>query len=1014
MRPTCCQTAIRFVASCLILLAGGVARLPAEEYVETFDGEEASWELRYVAERIGPLAHRRHAFILHEGRAAEYVKFEVIRERSAIQLEHALPPARRIDDVKLKLWLRCNRPGAILWLRVVFPHHIDPSTDEPLVTYIQGDSYKILDQWVELTCATPEKPLHDRIVQLRAKFNQPNLNTTGVFVDRAIISLEADPGTVEMFLDDMRFGPIVTPQDVQGMSADDEEPARQRQRFQFRLDQLWVDNKPFFLRMMRHHGEPVDRLRETRFNLVWVPDHSNMALLSQLRRADIWGAATPPQPLDGQGGYLSARHAGLVPFAPETAPILTFCLGTRLPANAREQVCNWSEQTRDADRVFESTRPIMADVIGDERVYSRHIDMLGVSRHVTNTSLDYRSYRDWLVQKHNLAKPGTYFWTWVQTEPSAANEQWRAATGRIPPFIEPEQIHLQAYAALSAECRGIGYWTNLPLDDATPTARERRLAIAVTNIELELLEPFVATGKLSKMIPFDVTNPPAQKVGQRNLDFRSTPTERDEARDMLRNERNRLRREARQKDELQGAILHNEHGALLLAIWFEQESHFVPGRLAAAEARIKVEEVGESARAILLTTTSANSLESKPVAGGTEIVIPRFDQTAAVLFTSNLNLIGEIRSKIERIAPESARLSVELAREKLARVKRINHELEALGHGQFDAPQLLAQAEGALKQAEEALVRGDLRGYDAARLLANECMQYLRILQRAHWDEAVEPLASPIASPYTVCFQTLPDHYRLLSSIGSAREQPDANLLRSGDFEDKDTMLAARWQHTQNKIPGILADADLHPNAQQGTYCLRMFAVPAVNEDPPLVIEQHPVTLVCPGMPVRAGQIIQVSGWVKVDRPITGSFDGVMLYDNLHGPVGALRFSQPMENWQRFVFLREVNQSCHFSLTFTLCGMGMVRFDDVTVVAHEPHRDPQPAHVPTDVAEETASPFNLFNRLPGFRNRTPKPLNVPEGNGAPKPVDSAAGNDRSGRATVNPGASQPSAPGDNR
>jgi hypothetical protein len=45
-------------------------------------------------------------------------------------------------------------------------------------------------------------------------------------------------------------------------------------------------------------------------------------------------------------------------------------------------------------------------------------------------------------------------------------------------------------------------------------------------------------------------------------------------------------------------------------------------------------------------------------------------------------------------------------------------------------------------------------------------MQLLRILQHAHWSDAAHRLYSPVSSPHTLCFQTLPDHWNMIARFG--------------------------------------------------------------------------------------------------------------------------------------------------------------------------------------------------------------------------------------------------------
>ena len=51
------------------------------------------------------------------------------------------------------------------------------------------------------------------------------------------------------------------------------------------------------------------------------------------------------------------------------------------------------------------------------------------------------------------------------------------------------------------------------------------------------------------------------------------------------------------------------------------------------------------------------------------------------------------------------------------------------------------------------------------RLQCQGAMQSLRILQRAHWEAAIAERSSAIASPYTISFQTLPEHWRFVVEL---------------------------------------------------------------------------------------------------------------------------------------------------------------------------------------------------------------------------------------------------------
>ena len=125
-------------------------------------------------------------------------------------------------------------------------------------------------------------------------------------------------------------------------------------------------------------------------------------------------------------------------------------------------------------------------------MFSRELDLLGISRHTIGSSLTLSQYRDWLSERGAWARPGSHRWTWIQTMPSPVIASVFEAH-QIPLQLEPEQIRLQVYAALAAGVRGIGFWTPRALDEDSPADRETLEALRQINWELKLLEPWLAT-----------------------------------------------------------------------------------------------------------------------------------------------------------------------------------------------------------------------------------------------------------------------------------------------------------------------------------------------------------------------------------------------------------------------------------------------------------------------------------------------------------------------------------------
>jgi hypothetical protein len=155
--------------------------------------------------------------------------------------------------------------------------------------------------------------------------------------------------------------------------------------------------------------------------------------------------------------------------------------------------------------------------------------------------------------------------------------------------------------------------------------------------------------------------------------------------------------------------------------------------------------------------------------------------------------------------------------------------------------------------------------------------------------------------------------------------------------------------------------------AHGGKYSLRLIAVPENPQAMPNVVPRSPVTVTTPAVLVRSGQVVHISGWMKLTSPVYGSLDGVVIYDSQSGPVGALRFDKPGE-WKKFSLVREVQQSGELTVTMSLTGLGEVLFDDIVIIPHDPRTEVTPAGG-TAPEGRSSGPLDLLNRFP--RIRTP-------------------------------------------
>lgn len=942
--------------------------LRAETYQANFDDtSKVSWQVRIDASQAQKKWHVRNTTVPHEGTACEHLQIVTGNLGSLIELSHQLPSSRIINELTASLWVKSNRGGTRIGLEAVLPHQLDPETGAMARIYLIGDTYTEEGEWQQLRCVTTDTLVNQSLGLLRGRSKLRNVDSRDMYVERVLIVTRSSSDKVEFLLDDLKLSPIVRPRQTVIESAAALNRQNSKPIVEFLLDRVQILGQPMFPRMSRFHGESLVELKQAGMNVIWAPQFDDYEFLSQLRSQGLWAMATPPRPQDELGKFLPSRDATLIPFHEKTAPIIFWNLGTRIPGKQRDEIRSRVGQIQSADQQFK--RPIMADVLGQERQIAREVSMIGSSPRILNSDLSFLNYRNTLIEKTRTA-PGRFLWTWIQTEPTLANARWRKSSNKIPIVIEPEQIRLQTYATLSAGYRGNGYWTTTRLDDTTaPGALERKLAIRQLNMEIDLIEHWLATGSVISHVPFSLRQRETPQIKQLGAAFKNSDAERFLRDERLAERDIQIQRGKAAAAEMQAAIIHSEYGTLILPVWYRNGSQFVPGQMAGNDATIVIPGGNVSASVWELSTTQIKNLNRKRVNGGVQITIPKFDMTSIIIMTSDHGLIDKLRKKVATVSQPSAETSVQLCRAKLERCKKTNAELAALGVSQIaqmDGPAILSRAQQLAGQAETALLKQD---YHASRMHARDSMQMLRILQRSQWSEATRNLSSAMESPYAISYSTLPDHWRMIEQIGRSAKNIQSNLLRSGDFEDIDTMKTEGWKHDPNAIEGTEAIAELYPgDKKSGNFSLRLFAAPLKRNLIPAQIEGPLVTVTTPPLAVRSDQIVHITGWVKVSSSIRGSQQGATLQDSIMGPGGALHWSGNSD-WQKIDLIREVPQSENLILTMSLNGLGSILFDDLRVIAYtpEPKRYEQtnaleiPA--PTKSARKSSG-LNLLKKLP--------------------------------------------------
>jgi hypothetical protein len=887
----------------LATLGGLFLGLVAADQVhrDGFETRETTWLKGTADAPLKEIAHRMTEEMFHTGQKCEYLELQAERG-TYIYYHYDTSPAPLADDLSAGVWIKANRPGVQLLARLVLPHEKnEKSPDEALTTVLLGDIYQQTGRWQHLELRRPTKLANDQQQLLRAELNH-DISLVDAYVDRLTLNVYTGPGSLELGIDDLEIGPIaeaspfkMTSRAPAKEAGSTRPPPGRTAVVKLEGQHLTVSGQPFFFRAIRHTDTPLEVLRNVGFNTIWLEETTSAKDLEGAVNQGFWivpSLALPAEDKPGTAANTEALGQTVARFVQQDA-VLFWDLGRGgLAAEQAPAVTNVAKLVHASD----PNRPLAADVWDGFQPYSRNVELLGVHRWPLMTGLELPKYREWLNQRRLLAQPDTFMWTWVQTHlpdwyTTLVYEQAGDATFKEPIGPQPEQIRLLTYIALSAGCRGLGFWSDRFLADSHQ-GRDRLLEMALLNQEMQMLEPLLVTAKTPNWI--DTSSP-----------------------------------------SVKAAVMNTERGMLVMPIWLGPHSQLVPGQGAVARLSMTVPHVPDGMKAWLVSPGEVRSLETQRELGGTKIVIPEFGLTAAVVFTSDLSLLVRFQNQASRMAKLAAQWSHALAETELEKITRINAELEQAGHPVADAQKRLDEAKTYLQSC--------VTNYNSGRFTdayneAQRSLRPLRILMRTHFDQAVRNLDSPVASPYAVSFFTLARHWQFMDKIQQA--SPTANVLPNGDFETMPAQSDLNWQpQEEGRLDNVeLIARRVTDDPKEGKQCLMLQIKPNEEMDrdgkplpPPAALERTFLAIHSPAVRLHPGTMVQISGWVKIPKAITASADGVLLYDSAGGEPLAVRLSAEQKTWRKFTLYRRVPASGAINVTLALTGIGTAYFDDIRV-----------------------------------------------------------------------------------
>jgi hypothetical protein len=868
-----------------------------------FEGKDPVWVVGSADAKYKELAHKViDDPAAHGGQRSEYLQ---LQSEPGTFIYYGIDVGRApiTDDLNVSLFVKASRPGVSLVCRVVLPNEHDPEHPGQVMTAIvRGDTYQLTGRWESLGLPQPVRLLQKQKQLIQATVKH-EINVTDAFVDRVILNAYAGPGLTEIWTDDLEVGPVTDTRSAVPPAQLAGRPTSKPRASEVKLEgnKLLVGGKPFFPRVIRHSGTPLKTLRAARFNVVYFDETTPPDLIDHAVDLGFWivpSLTVPDAPDNANPAQLTALNASfgrMVSQYKSIDGVLCWDLGSNLQHESFLKVTRTAQAFRQAD----PDRPVTADVwegYGDYRGVDQL--MLSVHRWPLMTGLDMGSYKEWLVQRRRLAPPDTYCWTWIQTHlPDWYSSLVYGHTG-AEGYSEPvgpqaEQIRLMTYVAVGSGYRGIGYWSDRFLADSH-TGRDRLLALALLNQEMEMFEPLLVSAREPQWIDT-------------------------------------------QRGEVKAAVMRTDNAVLVLPVYLGSGAQYVPGQSAIAELKLVVPGVPPNMQPWEVSPGCVRSLHWKRVTGGVEVTLNEFSLTGAIVFTGdpgNPNgLIPRFQQQQRGMSKVAAQWAHDLAVEEIAKVEHVYDALEKAGHPLADGRDLLKRAHTYLENSDAQQRSGD---FSEAYLEAQRAMRPLRIIMRASWDQAVKEMGTePVASQYALSFYTLPQHWAFWQDL--QRRRPANNVLPDGDFESANDSAPDGWLMEQ--VDEVLPQDQVAISAKRvkdspkvGRQCLLL---EMHTKDPtkpaPGVLERSYVAIHSPAVRLQPGTLVKISAWVKVPASIGASCDGALLFDSIGGEPMALRQTGPTNGWKQFAFYRKVPASGVFNVTMALQGLGKVYFDDVRV-----------------------------------------------------------------------------------
>jgi hypothetical protein len=999
------------------------AASPSDTFRDGFESAQPSWEREYTDATIRLQSHDRSPRAVHEGRFSEHYEFEATGGNQ-FYVSYTTPRIPVTDELSLSVFVRANRGGARLFARVVLPADIDPDTRAPSFVMVPGTIFDQPDRWQKLEIVHIQ-PTVERLARVLRASTRRQVQLDGAYVERLVVNLMSNPGHSDVFLDDLEISPVPEELLTALAKSNGTEKTRvagagsvaakgsSRSKGRIRLERNLLEKRgddgrftPWFPTAVDAPGANVVELRRMGHDIIFDSDHSELKRLKTVVDEGVLLIKRVSSTTSTEGARPLTEQMNAYPFRDAVA---FWDIGDHL-GRKREIAARTAELSRFREALGSvreldeaDSRLVIGTVEGDFPLYARApmgLDVIAIEPRLWACaqsfleSYQYLAQRKLLTARSNLAG---LFWAWIPaaTPPAVIRNIWGDNT--VPawgaPSVQPEQLRLMTYLALSAGYRGLGFRGDAELTAADGPGRLLAIEMTFLNFEIDICEQILAEN--DQAIPFySVFDPDPLPVPSNANQLQSKkPPKKPEL--------------LPRGDMRASAIkLRDRKGALLLVADYAAGGQYQPGQMA-ADKLVVTPILPEGAQAFEITSGEVKVLTPERVPGGRRVTLEEFDTTSLILCTGDLGLYERVRSNVEALRHLAVPLAIEQAEIMLKLVTEINGRLAADGHqirskvdlklrrqagmegAPPDVPDLLARSTEAIKNAREAQDRQD---YALAWAEARRARRPLRLIMSGHWDQAWAAFARaaesinpegakaedeepkrvnnnakvklnaplqllPISCPPCISFYTLPESYLWIDWIkGRPGYRFGPNRVPSGDFDDPESITAEGWIDVSYQSEGIVGKIGIVPRIQANGKALKknrpsLDQLSPDNYDSNLVVKLNvsaennkdldtilpkffdfPVAAIrSPPITMEANNLIRISVLVKRPYQSAGGLGGIIVRDSIGGEQFQFVSSAPIPSFSRVVLFRKAPEDGTFTVTLGLAGYAEAYFDDFRV-----------------------------------------------------------------------------------